>query len=461
METSLEKLDLNTRQGINWERAQALVERERRAFAEAMPKSRALSECAARHLLFGVPLHWMNDWSTPFSLYVDQARGASFTDVDGHRYADFCLGDTGAMFGHSPAPVARALAAQAERGLTTMLPSEDAAWVGEELARRFGLPYWQFAMTASDANRFALRWARAATGRRQIVIFNGCYHGTVDDVFVDLVDGKPQQRDSLIGQVHDLLETTRVIEFNDLAALENALKDGDVACVLAEPAMTNIGMVLPEPDYWRQAQALMRRYGTLLAIDETHTISCGPGGYSTAYGLEPDLFILGKPVGGGFPCAVYGFSAELAARAQHAKRSAPPGHSGIGTTLTANMLAMSAIRATLAEVMTEAAYDHMFALAERIEDGLKSAIARHGLAWCVTRVGARTEFQFTPTPPRNGAEAGRQLDSELEQIVHLYLLNRGVLITPFHNMILVCPDTSTADVEKLVSTFDACLAELT
>ncbi|MFP3564486.1 aspartate aminotransferase family protein [Paraburkholderia sp. SIMBA_030] len=452
---------MNTRQGVNWARAQALVERERSAFAKAMPKSRALSERAARHLLFGVPLHWMNDWSTPFSLYVDEARGATFTDVDGHRYADFCLGDTGAMFGHSPVPVARALAAQAERGLTTMLPGEDAVWVGEELARRFGLPYWQFAMTASDANRFALRWARAATGRKQIVVFNGCYHGTVDDVFVDLVDGKPKQRDSLIGQVHDLLDYTRVIEFNDLGALENALKDGDVACVLAEPAMTNIGMVLPEADYWREAQVLMRRYGTLLAIDETHTVSCGPGGYSVAHGIEPDLFILGKPVGGGVPCAVYGFSAELAKRAQQAKRSVPPGHSGIGTTLSANALAMSAIRATLAEVMTDAAYEHMFALAGRIETGLKSVIARHGLAWCVTRVGARTEFQFSATPPRNGAEAGRQLDPELEHIVHLYLLNRGVLITPFHNMMLVCPDTSAADVDRLIAVFDACLTELT
>jgi glutamate-1-semialdehyde 2,1-aminomutase len=454
-------MQLNTRHGINWTRAQALVEHERRAFVEAMPKSRALSGRAARHLLFGVPLHWMNDWSTPFSLYVEEARGATFTDVDGHRYADFCLGDTGAMFGHSPAPVARALAAQAQRGLTTMLPGEDAAWVGEELARRFGLPYWQFAMTASDANRFALRWARAATGRKQIVIFNGCYHGTVDDVFVDLVDGEPQQRDSLIGQAHDLLGSTRVIEFNDLAALENALKDGDVACVLAEPAMTNIGMVLPEADYWREAQALMRRYGTLLVIDETHTISCGPGGYAKAHGLEADLFVLGKPVGGGFPCAVYGFSAEFAARAQHAKRSAPPGHSGIGTTLTANMLAMSAIRATLAEVMTDAAYAQMFALAQRIESGLREAIARHGLAWCVTRVGARNEFQFMPTPPRNGGEARRRLDPELEHVLHLYLLNRGVLITPFHNMILVCPETSVQDVDKLLAAFDACLGELT
>ncbi|WGS48105.1 aspartate aminotransferase family protein [Paraburkholderia sp. D15] len=451
---------MNTREGIDWTRAQALAARERQAFADAMPKSRELSARAARHLLFGVPLHWMNDWSTPFSLYVDAARGASFTDVDGHRYADFCLGDTGAMFGHSPPPVARALAAQAERGMTAMLPGEDAAWVGEELARRFGLPYWQFAMTASDANRFALRWARAATGRRKIVIFNGCYHGTVDDVFVDLVDGRAVQRDSLIGQVHDLLDATRVIEFNDLAALEDAVKDGDVACVLAEPAMTNIGMVLPDPDYWRHAQALLRRHGTLLAIDETHTISCGPGGYTKAYGLEPDLFVLGKPVGGGFPCAVYGFSAGLAERAQRAKREAPPGHSGIGTTLTANLLALSAIRATLAEVMTDAAYARMFALAERIEHGLRDAIARHGLAWCVTRVGARTEFQFMPTPPRNGSEAGHQLDAELEQIVHLYLLNRGVLITPFHNMILVCPETSLNDVEKLIAAFDACLGEL-
>jgi glutamate-1-semialdehyde 2,1-aminomutase len=219
--------------------------------------------------------------------------------------------------------------------------------------------------------------------------------------------------------------------------------------------------VLPDADYWREAQALMRRYGTLLAIDETHTISCGPGGYSAAHGLEPDLFILGKPVGGGVPCAVYGFSAELASRAQQAKRSAPPGHSGIGTTLTANALAMSAIRATLAEVMTDAAYEHMFALAARIETGLKSVIARRGLAWCVTRVGARTEFQFSATPPRNGTEAGRQLDPELEHIVHLYLLNRGVLITPFHNMILVCPDTSAADTDRLIAAFDACLAELT
>ncbi|WP_323119086.1 aspartate aminotransferase family protein [Burkholderia alba] len=449
-----------TRHGIDPVRARALFKRERDAFGQAMPKSRALSADAARHLLFGVPLHWMQDWSTPFPLYVDHAHGAHFTDVDGHCYADFCLGDTGAMFGHAPAPVARALARQSTRGYTTMLPSEDAAWVAAELARRFRLPYWQFALSASDANRFVLRWARAVTGRTRIVVFNGCYHGTVDDVFVDLVDGRPVQRDSLLGQAHDLLAHTRVVEFNDLDALEAALKEGDVACVLAEPAMTNIGMVLPEPGYWRDAQALARRHGTLLVLDETHTISSGPGGYAVAHGLEPDLLVLGKPIAGGMPCAVYGFSAEFAERARHAKASAPPGHSGIGTTLTANMLAMHAMRATLADVMTDAAYAHMFALSARLAAGLEQTIARHRLPWCVTRIGARTEFQFAPAPPRNGTIAGAQLDGELEQVVHLYLLNRGVSITPFHNMMLACPQTAEADVDLLVRQFDACIGEI-
>lgn len=451
---------MQDRQGVNRERAQRILARERDAFVAARPKSQALSAQAAQHLLFGVPLHWMNDWSTPFSLYVDSARGAAFSDVDGHRYIDFCLGDTGAMFGHAPQAVAQALARQAQRGFTTMLPGEDAVAVGAALAQRFGLPYWQFAMTASDANRFALRWARAATGRQKIVVFNGCYHGTVDDVFVDLVDGEATQRASLLGQVHDLLPHTRVVEFNDLAALENALADGEVACVLAEPAMTNVGMVLPDADFWRDAQALIKRYGTLLLIDETHTISSGPRGYARAHGIEPDLFVLGKPVGGGVPCAVYGFSAELAARAQKAKLDAPPGHSGIGTTLTANALSMSAMRATLDEVMTEAAYAHMFALAERLAHGLTATITRHALPWCVTRVGARSEFQFCATPPRNGSQARAAMDDELEHIIHLYLLNRGVLITPFHNMMLVCPETSEADVDRLIGAFDACLAEL-
>ncbi|MDR3101176.1 MAG: aspartate aminotransferase family protein [Paraburkholderia sp.] len=397
------------RQGVNRECARRILARERDAFVAAHPQSQALSARAAQHLLFGVPLHWMNDWPTPFSLYVEAARGAAITDVDGLRYADFCLGDTGAMFGHAPPAVARALARQAERGFTTMLPGADAVAVSAALAQRFGLPYWQFAMTASDANRFALRWARAATGRGKIVVFNGCYHGTVDDVFVDLAAGRPTQRASLLGQVHDLLPHTRVVEFNDLDALARALADDEVACVLAEPVMTNVGMVLPEPGFWREAQALMQRHGTLLLIDETHTISSSPRGYAREHGIEPDLFVLGKPVGGGVPCAAYGFRAGLA---------------------------------------------------ERLAQGLAATIARHALPWCVTRVGARSEFQFCATPPRNGSEARAAMDDALERVIHLYLLNRGVLITPFHNMMLVCPDTTEADVERLLGAFDACLGEL-
>jgi glutamate-1-semialdehyde 2,1-aminomutase len=445
------------RAGLNWQRVQALAAAERASYIARNPESARLAGEAAQHLLFGVPMHWMNDWSTPFPLTVREAAGARFRDSDGHEYVDFCLGDTGAMFGHAPQPVAQAIARQAQRGYTAMLPSEDAGPVAAELSRRFGLPCWQFALSASDANRFVLRWLRAATGRSKVLVFNGCYHGTVDDVFVDLVDGVPTQRDSLLGQVHQLTDHTVVVEFNDLPALEAALKRGDIACVLAEPVMTNVGMVLPQEGFWEAAQQLIKQHGALLVIDETHTISSGPGGYARAHGMQPDALVVGKPICGGIPCAVYGFTEELARRVEHAKRSAPPGHSGIGTTLSANMFAMAAMRANLEEVMTEQAYQQMFALAAQLANGLRDIIARHKLPWCVTQIGARTEFQFTPTAPRNGTEAQAAMDSELEQAIHLYLLNRGLLITPFHNMLLVCPETTAAEVARLLSVFDDCL----
>jgi len=448
---------MNTRTGLDWQRVQALVAEERASYIARNPESARLAGEAAQHLLFGVPMHWMNDWSTPFPLTVREASGARFRDADGHEYVDFCLGDTGAMFGHAPQPVAQAIARQSARGYTAMLPSEDAGPVAAELSRRFGLPRWQFALSASDANRFVLRWLRAATGRSKVLVFNGCYHGTVDDVFVDLVDGVPTQRDSLLGQVHQLTDHTVVVEFNDLPALEAALKRGDIACVLAEPVMTNVGMVLPQPGFWDAARQLIKQHGALLVIDETHTISSGPGGYARAHGMQPDALVVGKPISGGIPCAVYGFTEELARRVEQAKRSAPPGHSGIGTTLSANMFAMAAMRANLEEVMTEAAYQHMFTLAAQLANGLRDVIARHNLPWCVTQIGARTEFQFTPSAPRNGTEAQAAMDSELEQAIHLYLLNRGLLITPFHNMLLVCPQTSAEDVRQLLTVFEDCV----
>jgi glutamate-1-semialdehyde 2,1-aminomutase len=450
----------SSRSGIDWSRAEQLLQRERAAFAARNPRSRALAERAGNSLMFGVPLHWMNDWGTPFALQVAQALGAQLTDADGHTLADFCLGDTGAMFGHSPTWLAQALQQQASRGLTAMLAGEDAATVGELLTQRFGLTQWQFATTATDANRFVLRWLRAASGRRKLIVFNGCYHGTVDDVFVDLVAGCAVPRASLLGQVVDLTEHTRVVEFNDLPALQTALAQGDVACVLAEPAMTNIGMVLPEPGYWPAAQALIRQHGAALVLDETHTISCGPGGYTRAHGLQPDALVLGKPVGGGVPCAAYGFSSAWAARAVAAKRAAPPGHSGIGTTLSGNLLAMAAMHATLQHGMVDAVYAPMLARATLLAEGLRTCIARHQLPWCVTQLGARTEFQFCPAPPRNGSQAGAAMDAELEHLLHLALLNRGVMITPFHNMMLVCPATTQAQVQQLLDALDEVLTAI-
>jgi len=438
----------------------ALAQQECARFIATHPLSQALAQQAAPYWLFGVPLHWMSDWATPFALHVASAQGAHLTDVDGLNYVDYCLGDTGAMFGHAPLAVVAAVQREVARGCTTMLASEDAAWVGAELGRRFGLPVWQSALSASDANRFLLRWVRAATGRKKLLVFNGCYHGTVDDVFVDLVAGVPTARNSLLGQVHDLTAHTVVVEFNDIPALQAALQTGDVACVLAEPVMTNVGMVLPDADFWPQAQALIHQHGALLVLDETHTFSSGPGGYARAHGLQPDALVLGKPIAGGLPCAVYGMSAALAARAMQVKRAAPPGHSGIGTTLTANRLTLAAMRATLAEVATDAAFANMIARCTELAEGLRACIARHHLPWCVTQVGARCEFQFGATPPRNGSQAHALMDDGLERLIHLALLNRGVLITPFHNMLLCSPATSGDDVQRLLAAFDAVLSTL-
>lgn len=438
-----------------------MLEAERARFAAANPRSAALAQDAARHWHRGVPFHWMLDWGTPFPLFAARARGAELWDVDGHRYDDFCLGDTGSMFGHSPEPVARAIARQGAEGLTFMLPTADAVVVADALAQRFMLPFWQVTSSASEANRAVIRWARAITRRDKVLVFNGCYHGAVDDVFVDLRDGVPELRRSLVGQVYDLRDHTVVIEFNDLAALEAALNKGDVACVLAEPAMTNVGMVLPDAGYLTALRQLTARHDTLLVFDETHTISTGYGGHTGTHGPLPDLFVLGKPVAGGVPCAVYGFSAEVAERMDRVRARGEAGHSGIGTTLSANALALAAMRACLTEVMTPAAYAHMLPLADRLAEALRAVIAANGLAWHVTRIGARGEFLCTDRPPRNGTEARAAMQGPLEQALHLFLINRGVLIAPFHNMTLVSPATTPAQVDRLAEVLDQCLKTLT
>lgn len=437
-----------------------MIADETARFTAANPRSAALAKDAARHWHRGVPFHWMLDWGTPFPLFAARAEGSRLWDVDGHAYDDFCLGDTGSMFGHSPAPVAAAITRQGAQGLAFMLPTEDAVAVGDLLAERFGLPFWQITSTASEANRAVIRWCRGITGRDKIIVFNGCYHGAVDDVFVDLRDGVPELRRSLVGQVYDMREHTRVIEFNDLAALEAALAPGDVACVLTEPALTNVGMVLPDPGYLEALRDLTRRHGTLLVFDETHTISTGPGGWTGTRGPLPDLFVLGKPVAGGVPCAVYGFSVEVAERMERVRAANESGHSGIGTTLSANALALAAMRAALAEVMTPEAYAHMLPLADRLAETLRATIAAHGLDWHVTHVGARGEFICTGTPPRNGTEARAAMQGDLERAIHLYLINRGILIAPFHNMTLVCPATTEDQVARLGNVLGECLSSL-
>lgn len=446
--------------GISAARIAALRDREARLFASRRPKSRKAYGDGISGFLGGVPMHWMLDWPMPFPIVVEAAKGATITDIDGIALDDFCLGDTGSMFGHSPAPVARTIRRQARRGLTYMLPSADALELGGLLADMFGLPWWQIATTASDANRFALRVARAVTGRPKILVFNGCYHGAVEETFVELSNGRAANKPGLAGQFRDLAEDTKVVEFNDAPALEAALADGDVACVIAEPVLTNSCMVLPAPGFHAELRRITRAAGTLLLIDETHTISSGLGGYTRVHGLDPNIFVLGKPVAGGVPASVWGLSQEVADRWTDYNRSRPAGYSGIGTTLSANPLQFAAMKATLTEVMTPENYRHMDRLAERLAGGLSAAIARTGLPWHVARVGARVEFICAPGPLRNGAEAGMAHAPALEAAIHLALVNRGCLIAPFHNMMLVSPATKKKQVDRLVAAFGEICEEL-
>jgi glutamate-1-semialdehyde 2,1-aminomutase len=384
-----------------------------------------------------------------------------FTDVDGNSYVDFCLGDTGAMTGHSPAATAEAIAAQAIRGITLMLPTEDSAWVGEELGRRFGLPYWQFALTATDANRFTIRLARAITGRPKILVYAWCYHGTVDETFAIAVDGETRSRPDNVGPPVDLAETTKAIEWNDVEALDAALAEGDIACVLAEPAMTNVGIILPEPGYHDALRSLTRGHGTLLAIDETHTLCAGPGGYTRAHALEPDFVTLGKPIAGGVPAAAYGMSAGVADRiGDYLGTLEASDVGGIGGTLSGNALSLAAARATLERVLTDEAFERMIALGARFEAGVNDVIAAHGAPWHATRLGCRVEYGFRDAPPRNGSEAAATTDRELERFLHLHALNRGILMTPFHNMALMCPATTEADVDDHTRAFGEALDSL-
>ena len=446
--------------GINRGRVLELTDKESARFVSEHPRSKALFDRAKVSLLAGVPMNWMVRWAGPFPIFVREARGSVVWDVDGIEYLDLCLGDTGAMFGHSPAAVVERLQEQVAKGITMMLPTEDSIWVSEELARRFGLPYWQVAMTATDANRFSVRLAREVTGRGCVLVVHGCYHGSVDETLIDLKDGKVVPRGGNIGPPIDPSLTTRAVEFNDVPALEAALAKGDVACVLCEPAMTNRGIILPERGYHDSLREATRRTGTLLIVDETHTICCGPGGYTREHGLSPDMVTLGKPLGSGVPAAAFGMSQEVADGVMKRILDDGTDESGLGGTLSGNALAVAAMRATLEDVITEDSFARMLPLAERFEKGVSEAIAVHGVPWHVTRLGVRIEYHFRKDPPRNGTEAEAAKDPALEKLIHLMMLNRGILLTPFHNMALISPDTSAEDVDRHTAVFKECLETL-
>jgi len=432
-----------------------LIARERADYRARHPRSAQAFGAAAANLLGGVPMTWMRMWPGGFPLYLASATGARLSDIDGNEFIDFCLGDTGAMAGHSPAAVQQAIARRYAElgGATTMLPTEDAGWVAAELMRRFGPSRWSFTLTATDANRWAMRMTRQLTGRRKILVFSYCYHGSVDEAFIVATPDGPISREGNVGAPVDPVETTRVVEFNDAEALDRELGYSDVAAVLMEPALTNIGIVLPEPGYLEAVRALTRQHGSLLINDETHTFSAGPGGCTKAWDLEPDIVTVGKSIAGGIPAGAYGLSAELADRILADKAADIEDTGGVGGTLAGNALSVAAMRATLEQVLTDAAFDGMISVADRYTAGMRDVLASRGLPWTITQLGARAEYRFCPRPPHSGGESAAAADTELDEYLHLYLVNRGILLTPFHNMALMCPQTSAADADAHTNLF--------
>ncbi len=455
--------DAHTADAFDRARLRALIVRERERYAAARPRSRELFAQAAQTLLAGVPMSWMSMLAGDFPLYFSEAHGSRITDVDGHTYIDFCLGDTGAMTGHSPDVVLDAIDARlrGKGGITTMLPTEDAAIVGAELRRRFGLPYWQFSLTATDANRWVLRMCRMVQKRPYVLVFSECYHGSVDETIVVVgPDGTPMSKPGNVGPQVDPTHTTKVVEFNDVEALRAALEPRDVACVLMEPVMTNIGIVPPAPGFLEQVRELCDETGTLLINDETHTISAGVGGCTRAWSLRPDIVTIGKAIASGVPMGAYGVSEELAGRILGDPDADLVDQGGVGGTLAGNALASAAARATLEHVLTERNFAGMIDLATRYTEGVQNVLDEHGVPWVIIQLGARAEYRFCPQVPRTGYQSRAAHDAELEEYMHLYTLNRGIFMTPFHNMALMCPATTESDVDRHTEVFADAVWEL-
>jgi glutamate-1-semialdehyde 2,1-aminomutase len=446
---------------INRGNLAALRKVEDQRFLEAHKKSGELFAKAKDSMPNGVPMSWMSKWPGAYPIFVEEAKGAGFVDVDGNTYIDFCLGDTGSMTGHSPEATVSAIREQVGRGLSAMLPTKDAAAVSTELAKRFGVPLWQFTVSATDANRHVIRYSRLITKKSKIIVIDRCYHGSVDETFATLdSSGKTVSREGNIGAPIELDKTTRVVPFNDLDAMKIALQQNDVAAILMEPAMTNVGIVLPVEGYLKAVEKLAREFGAKLIIDETHTISVGPGGMTAQLGLKPDFLTIGKAIGGGFPTGAFGMSTEIAQAIKSQVELEVIDTGGVGGTLAANALSLAAMKATLTKVLTEENFEKMIKLGTRWADGVEKVIEKYKLPWSVNRLGARAEYMFSANSPKTGREAADAGDFELEQYIHLRMLNDGFLITPFHNMALISPETTAADVDAHTLAFDKMCSEL-
>jgi glutamate-1-semialdehyde 2,1-aminomutase len=446
---------------IDRTRLAELMAIEEQRFLDAHPKSGELFQTAKLTMPGGVPMSWMSKWPGAYPVFVEEAKGATFVDVDGNTYIDFCLGDTGSMTGHSPEATVTAIREQVGRGLSAMLPTKDAAVVSADLAERFNLPLWQFTVSATDANRHVIRYSRLITGKSKIIVIDRCYHGSVDESFATLdKKGKTVAREGNIGAPVDLDVTTRVVPFNNLAAMKKALANDDVAAILMEPAMTNVGIVLPIDGYLKGVEKLAKEFGALLIIDETHTISVGPGGMTGELGLVPDFLTIGKAIGGGFPTGAFGMSQAVADSIKKLVELEVIDTGGIGGTLAANALSLAAMKATLSKVLTRENFDRMVKLGNRWADGVEKTIQKCELPWTVNRLGARAEYMFSETTPKTGRDAADAGDFELEQYIHLRMLNDGFLITPFHNMALISPDTTDADVDSHTAAFEKMCGEL-
>ena len=408
---------------ISPERLAELRERELRRFAELRPRGEALLAQARKSMPNGVPMTWMAALYEHPPIMVERGSGGTFTDVDGNEYVDFNLADTSMFTGYGIEAFARTVGERAAAGPQFLLPGEDAATVAEELARRFGLPLWQFTLSATLANTEAIRLARALTGRTTVLMFDGKYHGHADELLGQMTDGRVQPEG--LGLPPDTTRNVRVVPYNDLEAVERELASGEVACVIAEAAITNLGVIQPADGFHQGLRRLASDAGAVLVLDETHTLVAGPGGLTARWGLEPDILVMGKSISGGVPLGAYGMTAPIAQVLEGATSAWGEGVA-TGGTLFANALSLAAARVTLTEVLTEPAYEHAAALGARLADGIESVAEANGLPWRAHRLFNRSGYTHAPQLPSNAVEARASFDLELYNLQRLYMANRGV-----------------------------------